>query len=124
MREGWILVIDDDDDLSAVLLEVLRSEGYRAGRATSLRDGWRAVDEDEPDLVLLDWRLPDGDPEELARLLNDRGVPFVLTSGADRTIENAERVGAAAVLEKPFNLDELLRVIERSLAGEGPRAYS
>jgi DNA-binding response OmpR family regulator len=124
MREASVLVIDDDEDLGVVIEEVLESEGYRVRRATSMRDGLLAVDEDEPGLVLLDWFLPDGDPEDLARLLQDRGVPVVVTSGDDRAVERGRRIGAVAVLGKPFDLDELLRVLALHLEGGDQRHAS
>lgn len=124
MRERLILLVDDDEDLGLVLEEVMSGEGWRVSRATSMRDALLAIDDEEPSLVLLDWHIPDGDPEELARLLGDRGVPVVLTSGGDRTKENAERIGAVAVLDKPFDLDELLRVLERYAGGNLPHVYS
>ena len=118
MRGASVLVIDDDEDLGQVIEEVLAAEGYEVRRATSMRDGLLAVDEREPRLVLLDWCLPDGDLEDLARLLHDRGVPVVLTSGDDRAIERGQRIGAVAVLGKPFDLDELLRVMAAHTGGD------
>ncbi len=106
-----VLVIDDDADLGQVLEEVLGAEGYRVVLAPVFDEAIRAVDDESPDVALLDWNLPDGDPEEVAQLLRDRGVPFVLTSGGDRTNERGRRIGAAAVLDKPFALDDLLRVL-------------
>ncbi|HZS36812.1 MAG TPA: response regulator [Polyangia bacterium] len=124
MREGDVLVIDDDEDLGIVIEEVLGTEGYRVRRATSMRDGLLAVDDEEPSLVLLDWCLPDGDPDELARLLRDRGVPVVLTSGDDRAQERGVEIGAVAVLGKPFDLDELLEVLQRHVRAGDERHVS
>ncbi len=119
-----LLVIEDDPDLAAVVTEVASAQGYHVECACNMRDALRAIDEDEPELVLLDWFIPDGDGEELARVMRDRGVPFVITSGGEGTTERARRVGAVAALDKPFDLDALLQLLREFLGPEQPPAYS
>lgn len=108
-----ILVIEDDEDLADVLLEALRSEGRQARVCTTGEQALAALAAERPTVVLLDWSVPDADPEELALVFRAEGVPVILASGSDRTGELGARIGASAVLDKPYGVDELLRLVDR-----------
>jgi DNA-binding response OmpR family regulator len=108
-----ILVIDDDEDLTEVLLEVLKAEGRHARVCSTGAQALAVLAVERPSVVLLDWSLPDTDPEELAEAFRAAGVPVILASGSDRTGELGARIGAQAVLDKPYDVAELLRVVER-----------
>jgi DNA-binding response OmpR family regulator len=112
-RGTLVLLVEDDADLGAVLEEVVSSRGYRAHLCRTGSEAVRMLEQELPALVILDWGLPDADPEELSELFHARGVTVVLASGAGRTRELADRIGAAATLEKPYAIDDVFRVLER-----------
>jgi DNA-binding NtrC family response regulator len=116
----FILVVDDDADFGAVLIELLESSGYRARLATTIDDFGAALDENPPQLVLLDWFMPEGDTGELARVCHERGIPVVLSSAASDAEARGQAIGAAGVLAKPFDIDTFFRLIERVLGAAPP----
>jgi CheY-like chemotaxis protein len=122
-----VLIIEDDEDLSSVLEEVLRGEGYRTLVTATGHEALEAITSpgvERPAVALLDWSLPDLDPEELAEELNARGVPVVLASGQERTAELGRRIHAQGTLTKPYDARTLFRILERLLGCDGESAYS
>jgi len=112
MRDVLILVIDDDADLGAVLLEVIQSSGYRGRATTSMTEARAVLADEQPDLVLLDWHLPNGDAAELAELCHARGIPVVVSSASAKANDYARSIGAAGVLKKPFDIKSLYSLID------------
>jgi DNA-binding response OmpR family regulator len=123
-RGTLVLLVEDDADLGVVLEEVVSSRGYRVRLCRTGSEAVRMLEQELPALVILDWGLPDADPEELAQLFRDRGVTVVLASGAGRTRELADRIGAAATLEKPYAIDDVFRVLERYVGPPGAGDHS
>jgi len=117
-----ILVVDDDETMRDAMVAVLESAGYEViGERTAtealahLRSG-----ADKPSLILLDLKMPGMSGVEFrAMQLQDRElamIPVVFVSGFPNTLEavqSAGRLGAAAVLAKPVDARDLLRVAGR-----------
>ena len=116
-----ILIVEDDEDLATVLGEVLGSRGYRVELAMTGEAALVALADEPPALVILDWGIPDADPEELGQVFKSLGIPVVLASGSECTGELAGRVGARAVLDKPYHIDDVFSVVERLLGGPALR---
>ena len=120
-RREQILVVEDDVDSCELVGMVLRQAGYSVDLA---RDGYEAMAmaaRRRPDVVVSDLQMPNLDGLGLARRLHavDPQLPIILTTGLAETrdvMTSAEGYGAVACLKKPMNLDELLWVIEQSLA--------
>ncbi len=121
-----ILIIDDDPAIRKIAALVLRKAGHEAVEAASGSDGLAAAAARTPDIVLLDWRMPDmGGLEVLRALKTDartQAVPvLVLTASAHE--EDARRAardgGAAGVLAKPFPPTALPGLIADALARAG-----
>jgi DNA-binding response OmpR family regulator len=107
-----ILVVEDDVDTVATIRMLLHDEGYAVIAAPDARRAIRAVEQDHPALVLLDWSLDDGsgaDVLEAARRGSSARVPVVLMTGS--SVRGGG--GADAVLRKPFDLVELLGIVAR-----------
>src|SRR6202521_4565076 len=112
--EPTVLVVEDESALSTLLRYNLEREGYRVFEA---RDGEEALilaDEVKPDLVVLDWMLPQLSGLEICRRLRGRGdmrnVPIVMLTARG---EESDRIrgldtGADDYLTKPFAMIELL----------------
>jgi len=115
-----ILIADDEDGLRWVLEKGLRQAGYEV---TSVRDGAaavRAVEGTAFDLVFLDVRMPGLDGlSALARIREIRADACVVVMTAHGTMETAIQAmqrGAYDYLTKPFDLDEVMLLVERALA--------
>ena len=126
-RGRRILVVDDEPSIVDAVATALRYEGYEVDEAGSGRAALRAVAAHEPDLVVLDWMLPDIDGLEVGRRLRARGqgsaVLFLTAKDATESKVEALRAGGDDYVTKPFSLAELVARVEailRRTAGEQP----
>jgi two-component system chemotaxis response regulator CheY len=112
---GPILVVDDDPSILAVVAQILDFEGYPVQTAADGAEALAAVDSQRPSLVLLDMRMPVLDGWGFAHALAVRGeqLPIVVMTAAQDARRWAEEIGAAGYLAKPFELPDLLGVVER-----------
>jgi len=108
-----VLVVDDEPDLLHALAAALLDEGYKVWRAAN---GMEALDlalANPPDAVISNINMPHLDGIQLAAALKQRGmqIPMILMSAND------ELPGLPGVVfvSKPFHLDHLLAVVERTL---------
>ena len=114
-----ILVVEDDQSVASLLQGVLGSYGYDVELADDL-SVLQASREHLPDLILLDLLMPVVSGDEAARELHElpetSDIPIVLMSGAPDVEQRAAELGVAGFLHKPFDLDDLLDVVKRTLA--------
>ena len=115
-----ILVVDDDEELRELLRRTLPTDGFEILEARNGREALERVDDGAPDLVVLDWSMPERSGADVLAELERRRLRLpviVLTASADpRHRRAAESYGADVFLTKPFSPLELLREIERLLA--------
>jgi len=114
-----VFVVDDDDDTRMNLRDILELDGYEIAEASCAHElfalpGWENVS-----LILLDRKLPDGDPEQLLPKIKRRApqasVIIVTGYGDVATAVSALRRGAADYIIKPVNADALRASIRREL---------
>ncbi len=111
-----LLTIDDDRLFNDLVTRQLAESGYRVTGARTWEKARAWLSGNEPDLILLDMRLPDADGLEVLRELVPHFPVIVLTAyGSVRSAVDAIRHGAAEYLVKPVNLDELELAISRTL---------
>lgn len=117
-----VLVVDDDPDIRDLLVAVLKDDGYEAESARNGREALDLLERWPADLVVLDLMMPVMDGWTFAERLREKklAVPIVVLSAATDVTRHAQRLGAADVVTKPFDIDTLLPRIAR-LAG-GPAA--
>ncbi len=115
-RRARLLVIDDDTLFNELVTRELTAQGHEVAAVSSWEQAQAWLKENEPDLVLLDLRLPDADGMEvLTRLVTQCPVIVLTAYGSVRSAVEAMRQGAAEYLMKPVNLDELELAIIRTL---------
>ncbi len=103
-----LLVVEDDDGIAEPLVAGLRREGFEVERAA---DGGAALAAPEPDLVLLDLRLPDMDGYAVARQMRERSrVPIIMVTAKGEEIDRVVglELGADDYVVKPFGMRELV----------------
>ena len=112
-----ILVVEDDDDVAQAIATILSGEGYRAVVATTVAEATAQARLIRPNLVLLDWNLPDGCGEDVVRAIRptDPSVPIIVMSGAREALQASLRVDARERLAKPFDLERLLGLVRSYL---------
>jgi len=119
MESVKALLVDDDLNYLQTSAQLLGALGVAPIKASSCKEGLRLAQSDEPDIVFLDLRLPDGDGVALMRQLQAAGVaaPVVLISGSG-TIPDAVaalKQGAVDFLVKPVGMRELEAALRRAL---------
>jgi two-component system, OmpR family, response regulator len=126
-EERRILVVDDEPSIVDAVATALRYEGFDVEEAVNGRDALAAVARREPDLVVLDWMLPDLDGIEVGRRLRERGfksaVLFLTAKDATENKVEALRAGGDDYVTKPFSLAEVVarvQAILRRTAGALP----
>ena len=122
VRKPTILVVEDDPQFGPYLKELLEGEGYLCLLAANGDIGLRLYREHHPDLVITDLVMPNREGIELIQDLRgiEPGQPIIAISGGWRLsgtyLGFAAKLGADAVLGKPFTPDELLSTIKGLLA--------
>lgn len=114
-----ILIIDDEDHMRWVVNKALTKENYRIIEAPDGETGLKIVAAETPDLVLLDLRMPGMDGiSVLKQIKHDFPKIPVIVITAHGTIETAiesMKQGASDYITKPFDIDELMIIIKRSI---------
>src|SRR3954465_5165948 len=120
MADATILIADDDHGIRTVLTEALGRAGYDVRTTGSAATLWRWVEDGEGDLVITDVIMPDENGLDLVprikRVRPDLRVVVMSAQSTFMTAVKAAQRGAFEYLPKPFDLKELLAVVERALA--------
>jgi two-component system response regulator HydG len=114
-----IVIAEDDETLLQALRDVLRRAGYEVAAAPDAEGAWRAAEEDWPDLVLTDLRLPDHDGLWLLQRVKGRNpataVLLLTAYGTVETAVEAMKSGAFDFLTKPVRMEHLLHKVQQAL---------
>ncbi|HXG56245.1 MAG TPA: response regulator [Vicinamibacterales bacterium] len=118
-----VLLAEDDPDIRLVARLALKKAGYRVTVASNGREAIEKVAEDRPDVILLDWMMPDVDgPETCARLKADPAtadipVVFMTAKSQGFEVERGLSLGAKAYIVKPFDAltlgEQLKQILDR-----------
>jgi two-component system OmpR family response regulator len=116
-----VLVVDDEPSLVDSVTAALRHEGYEVAAAGTAEQAVAMLLSFEPQLIVLDWMLPDLDGVEVSRIVRryrssvETAILFVTARGSTEDRVTALRGGGDDFLSKPFSLEELLARIESLL---------
>ena len=115
---GGILVVDDDPDLREFLRLMLTSMGFEVTSAANGREALDDMDGHDPDLILLDMKMPVMDGWEFCRALEGRNArpPIVVLTAAPDPAGRAAEVHAEGWLGKPFEYVDLEATVRRFAA--------
>jgi len=114
-----ILLVDDEEDLLAELEAFLEEEGYEVLTALDGETALKKIEEEKPDLILLDLNIPKMSGFQILERIKPRetGLKVLIFSGV-ATAEDKERamaLGARDCLTKPIHINALLKEIERAI---------
>jgi len=111
-----ILLVEDEVLFAKAVVKRLQKAGFECEHAESLHDARLLVKQFEPDMALLDMRLPDGNGLDLLSDFVAKGInTIVMTAFGDVTdAVNAIKLGAIDYLKKPIDLEELLLIIQKN----------
>lgn len=114
-----ILIVDDEDGIRRTLDKILRYEGYETVLAANGEQGVNLALQENPDLIILDIKMPRMDGLEVLQVLLEQGTraPVVMISGHGtiQTAVEAARLGAFDFLEKPLDRERLLITLRNAL---------
>ena len=119
MPKAKILIVDDEPDIVEVLEDRLLAAGFDVRSVLNARDGYAAVAEDPPNLILLDIQMPEISGMEALEQLKKTNpeIPVLMISAS--TVKNvaltAKEQGAADFLLKPFDPDTLMQKVNEIL---------
>src|SRR5262249_58874905 len=122
MPDAWILVMDDDHAVRALVSDLLVSLGYAADEAEDAGTGLALLARQRYDLVITDLAMPHMSGWEVVEVVRHRapGTPVLIISGfaTQDDVGRAQRMGIR-VLHKPFSLADLRRATEEAIIGPG-----
>jgi len=123
-EQNAIVVVDDSPSVRETIAFILESEGYEVHRAVNGREGIEVIRSIHPRVVLLDAMMPEMDGFDVCRriradaALTDIHVVMLTTMGMEADRERAIDAGVNHFLTKPFDADEVLRLLEGLLSDD------
>jgi len=118
-RSRPVLVVEDDAELRGLMEAALDAIGYRVMTAGEGRQALELVEQEMPAAILLDLRMPGMNGWEFSREFRaryGRRAPIVVVTAATSAEQQAEELEAEGFLDKPFDLQDLIRMLERMWA--------
>lgn len=117
LKGKTLLIVDDEVDLRDIVASELEFMGARVFQAENILKAQQVLKDNNIDLIISDIRMPGGtgiDLLEVVKRKGDEAPPMILITGfADITLEDAFDKGAEALLNKPFKLDDLIKMVLR-----------
>jgi len=114
-----LLIIDDDEDISAMLFLLLRSKDFEVAVVTKSEDIFNKIKTFRPDIILLDVFLTGYDGRVICKQIkfhpNSSHIPVIMVSGDDEVLQTVEKFGANDFIQKPFETDELIFKISNQI---------
>ncbi|SER49473.1 response regulator [Pedobacter rhizosphaerae] len=116
MEKKKIFIVEDDLMLLEAIQDILLEHGYNCQGCSYPENAIQMIEEYRPDLVILDYMLPDWNGGELCsaiRAIDDfEYMPIIITSAYAKILLSLSEYGCDAILEKPFAISELIQLIQ------------
>jgi CheY-like chemotaxis protein len=117
LKGKTLLVVDDEPDLRDIVASELEFIGAKVFQAENILQAQKVLDDNHIDLIISDIRMPGGTGIDLLDMVKaknaDMPTVILITGFADISIEDAFNKGAEALLNKPFKLDDLIKIVVR-----------
>ena len=117
-----IVVVDDEPDILTVVVFRLKKLGHQVLSAVTGKEAIALIKAQKPDLVILDYRLPDMNGLDISRAVREdpalRKTPIILlsaSSGGEITVEAYKSASISDYIKKPFDPEELLACVKKYL---------
>lgn len=116
-KQKKILIVEDDSAIAEFLQDLLELEGYTVATTEKAEYVEKLLSGDLPDLILLDVLLSGKDGREIVKQLKSQDetkhIPVIMFSAHPSAEKTAREAGADDFIAKPFEVDELLEMLER-----------
>ncbi len=114
-----ILIIEDDKQVNDLLADIVNQMGHESRRAFSIEEGWKELEADGFDLIVLDLNLPDGDGLKVLSKFReiDKGPEVIILTGhgSPEGAEIAIKSGAIDYITKPATIERIMVPVQRAL---------
>jgi two-component system response regulator (stage 0 sporulation protein F) len=128
LNKQKILIVDDQNGIRVLLVEVFSVEGYQTFQASNGKAALEIVRRENPDLVLLDMKIPGMDGLDILKhikAINPRVKVIMMTAyGELDMIKEATDLGALMHFTKPFDIDELRIAVNNELRNSNSSGYA
>lgn len=120
-QQPHVLIVEDEAAQREVLAYNLEAEGFRITRAENGEEGLLCVEEDTPDVIILDWMMPHLSGIEVCRRLKmkpeTRGIPVIMLSARSEEVDKVRglETGADDYVVKPYSVSELMARVRTQL---------
>jgi DNA-binding response OmpR family regulator len=119
-----VMIIEDEPDTAEMFAEMMRLSGFHVRKAAGSSAAIYMISQEKPDVVVLDWMLPDVSGLEVLRYLRREPgleqIPVIMVSAKTMPIDinMGMEAGASVYLPKPVAFDELLKAVEQAIQPE------
>lgn len=115
-----VLVIDDELDICMLLSSILTQNNFHTKYVTSLQDARHFLEQEDPDIIVLDNHLPDGRGLDFISVLKEDYArdKIIMISAFDGKEENKKAIesGALDFISKPFTRDDIIHTIRKAVS--------
>jgi len=112
-------IVEDDDDIRFIVEYILIESGFKVTSSSNVKDFYHSIEEQIPDLILLDVMLPDGNGIDICRHLrakeSTKDVNIIVMSAHAAEKAVLEEACSDDFISKPFDLDDLLKHVKKFL---------
>ena len=109
-----VLIVDDESDVRRLYAIGLNQRGFEVKLAANGAEAVERIQDERPDVILLDWLMPLMDGGEVLSRVSTNGIPIIVISGQPAPAERDPRI--VKWLTKPVTIEELVEEIERPAA--------
>ena len=118
MKEMKLLLVDDEEEFAKTLSERLEMRHIQSDVAFSGKEALKTMDEDIPDVMVLDLKMPGMDGMEVLRLAKKAypGVQIIMLTGhgSEKGEQEARRLGVFEYLHKPVDIENLIKIATKA----------
>lgn len=120
--KGFVLVVDDDPEIRAVLTTILKNAGYTCDEAWDSPSAIEKIQEKRYDIVFIDLLMPGPPSQEAIKQIKnispETAVAVISIVGDEASMKELFDTGASVYIRKPFNIEEIVSIAESLIIGD------